>query len=138
MGKLKEEFDLISRLIHEYREENDKLKENNRLLSHRGSLLSSPQHSAIRGSSPPPSQLREETPAARAKLAEEIDRLSRINNSLQSEIHDLRLSSTDAIALRKRHEESLALLVLLFTEVESLRLRVREPEKGSLASPRKP
>lgn len=136
MGKLKEEFDLINRLIHEYREENDKLKENNRLLSQRGnhflsSHLSSPQHSSIKSShvslSPNPNPLREreETLVARTKLTEEIDRLNRINNSLQSEIHDLRLSSTDGISLRKRHEESLALMVLLFAEVESLRLRVR-------------
>ena len=32
MKKLKEEFDLINRLIHEYRQENEKLKENNKLL----------------------------------------------------------------------------------------------------------
>lgn len=93
------------------------------------SQFSSPQHSSIKSSShislsPQPNQLREET-VARSKLTEEIDRLNRINNSLQSEIHDLRLNSTDTISLRKRHEENLALMVLLFTEVESLRLRVR-------------
>lgn len=96
------------------------------------SQFSSPQHSSIKSSSHislspqhNPLREREETLVARSKLAEEIDRLNRINNSLQSEIHDLRLSSTDGISLRKRHEENLALMVLLFTEVESLRMRVR-------------
>ncbi len=60
MKKLKEEFDLINRLIHEYREENDKLKEVNKTLSlqARGnnfiaqhSHFSSPQHSSIKGNS---------------------------------------------------------------------------------------
>ena len=58
MNKLKEEFDLINRLIHEYREENDKLKESNKLLGQRGNNLmslhsqfSSPQHSGMRNQS---------------------------------------------------------------------------------------
>ena len=59
MNKLKEEFDLINRLIDEYREENGKLKEGNRLMSMQlgqrtnnlmaaHSNFSSPQHSTIK------------------------------------------------------------------------------------------
>jgi cell division protein FtsB len=159
MKKLKEEFDLINRLIHEYREENDKLKEANKALVAQGqrggnfagshSQFSSPQHSSIKGShldvpqrhlSPPPRSSiidpGQDSALIRLKLGEEIDRLNRINTALQSEIHDLRLGSSDNVALRKRLEENLSLIVILFAEVESLRMRLKESDgKRNLLSP---
>ena len=66
------------------------------------------------------------------KLLEEIDRLSRVNISLQTEVHDLRLNATENVALRKRMEQNMALIVILIVEIESLRLRVREGEMRML------
>jgi hypothetical protein len=130
MNKLREEFTLINRLVKEYREENDKLKDSART-PHRSHLTHpshlSPQHSSIvehqRSAVSPPGR-RVEEEEGRGRLADEIDRLTRVNLSLQNEVHDLRLNSSDNVSLRKRLEESATLMVLLFVEIEALRMRV--------------
>lgn len=144
MNKLREEFTLINRLVKEYREENDKLKDNDKFREndrpkdisrhpHRSHLTPhlsphlSPQHSSIvehpRSAVSPPGRRMEEE-EGRGRLGDEIDRLTRVNLSLQNEVHDLRLNSSDNVSLRKRLEESATLMVLLFVEIEALRMRV--------------
>ena len=46
----------------------------------------------------------------------------------EKDLEELRLSMTDQAALQKRVSEDLAMMVVLFAEIESLRRRVKETE----------
>jgi predicted RNase H-like nuclease (RuvC/YqgF family) len=62
-------------------------------------------------------------------LSAEIDRLNKIVEQLQAELAELRIMFADQTALSKRINEHMALMVVLFAEIESLRLRLRNKEK---------
>lgn len=59
----------------------------------------------------------------------EIKRLKEENNMLKQRVEDLGISLSDEIALEKRVQEHMALLVVLFAEIESLRSRIADKEK---------
>jgi FtsZ-binding cell division protein ZapB len=59
----------------------------------------------------------------------EIKRLKEENNMLKQRVEDLGISLSDEIALEKRIQEHMALLVVLFAEIESLRSRIADKEK---------
>ena len=61
-------------------------------------------------------------------MSAEIDRLNKIVQSQSSDLEELRLSLADESALQKRIAENMALFVVLFAEIESLRRRVKETE----------
>lgn len=48
---------------------------------------------------------------------------------MKEEIGEMRLRMTDEVALQRRINEHMALLVVLFAEIESLRKRVKDKEK---------
>ena len=62
-------------------------------------------------------------------LSAEIDRLNRIIEGQKEEISELRLRMSDEAALQKRINEHMALMVILFAEIESLRKRVKDKER---------
>lgn len=57
---------------------------------------------------------------------DEIDRLNIIVSELQSEVGDFKLKLSSMINQENRLEENLVTMVLLFTEMESLRERVKD------------
>ena len=59
----------------------------------------------------------------------EIKQLKEENNMLKQRVEDLGISLSDEIALEKRIQEHMALLVVLFAEIESLRSRIADKEK---------
>lgn len=59
-------------------------------------------------------------------LSGEIDRLTAIVQTQNKDLEDLRLSFVDQSALQKRISEDMAMMVILFAEIESLRLRVKQ------------
>ena len=58
-------------------------------------------------------------------LASEIDRLNAIIQQLNQELSELRIRFSDETSLQKRIQEHMALFVVLFAEIESLRKRVK-------------
>lgn len=62
-------------------------------------------------------------------LSAEIDRLQRLVEQQAADLEELRLALADQSALQKRLQEYMALMVVLFAEVESLRRRVKETER---------
>ena len=62
-------------------------------------------------------------------LSVEIDRLNVIVTEQKEEISELRIRLSDDVALQKRINEHMALMVVLFAEIESLRKRVQDKEK---------
>lgn len=48
---------------------------------------------------------------------------------MEEQARDVRLRLSDETALQKRISEHLSLMVVLFAEIETLRLRVREKEQ---------
>ena len=62
-------------------------------------------------------------------LSGEIDRLTEIIEIHKAEIGELRIRFADEAALHKRINEHMALMVVLFAEIESLRQRVKDKEK---------
>lgn len=62
-------------------------------------------------------------------LSAEIDRLQRINEQQAQDLEELRLALSDQSALQKRINEYMALMVVLFAEIESLRHRVKDTER---------
>lgn len=58
-------------------------------------------------------------------LSAEIDRLLKVIDTQTSDLEELRLSLSDQVALQKRIQEYMALMVVLFAEIESLRKRVK-------------
>lgn len=62
-------------------------------------------------------------------MADEIERLNRENKDLEEQTKEVRLRLTDETALQKRINEHMALMVILFAEIESLRRRVKDKEK---------
>jgi hypothetical protein len=61
-------------------------------------------------------------------LSAEIDRLTQLVQQLRGDLSDTRLLLIDQMALQKRIEEHMALFVVLFAEIETLRLRVSQTE----------
>ena len=61
-------------------------------------------------------------------LSAEIDRLTKIVDNQNRDLEDLRLSLADQSSLQKRINEDMAMMVVLFAEIESLRKRVKETE----------
>lgn len=59
-------------------------------------------------------------------LSAEVDRLNELVRQLKQELSDTRLRLIDQMALEKRLEECLALMVILFAEIETLRNRVAD------------
>ena len=51
------------------------------------------------------------------------------NKDLEVQVEDVRLRLTDESALSRRVNEHLALMVVLFAEIESLRKRVKDKER---------
>jgi hypothetical protein len=62
-------------------------------------------------------------------LSAEIDRLNKLKTELEQEIADMRIRYVDEASLHRRLNEHLTLFVVLFAEIESLRIRVKEKEK---------
>jgi chromosome segregation ATPase len=62
-------------------------------------------------------------------LSEEINRLQSENEDLEAQAKEVRLRLSEESALQKRVGEQLALMVVLFAEIESLRRRVGEKER---------
>jgi chromosome segregation ATPase len=62
-------------------------------------------------------------------LSEEINRLRSENEDLEAQAKEVRLRLSEESALQKRVGEQLALMVVLFAEIESLRRRVGEKER---------
>ncbi|MBS1889655.1 MAG: hypothetical protein JST59_00050 [Actinobacteria bacterium] len=62
-------------------------------------------------------------------LNTEIDRLNKVLAEREEELSELRIRFSDEAALTKRINEHLALFVVLFAEIESLRKRVKDTEK---------
>lgn len=62
-------------------------------------------------------------------LSDEINRLTLENKDLEEQASEVRLRLTDESALQKRINEHLALMVVLFAEIETLRKRVKDKEK---------
>lgn len=50
-------------------------------------------------------------------LGEEIDRLNIVINNLKQDLSDTRLRLTDQMALEKRVQEYMSLMVILFAEI---------------------
>ena len=59
----------------------------------------------------------------------EIERLNKVKGDLDQEIADMRIRYVDESALHRRLNEHLTLFVVLFAEIESLRIRVKDKEK---------
>lgn len=51
------------------------------------------------------------------------------NKSQEEQLYELRLKFADEAALQKRINEHMALMVVLFAEIETLRKRVKDKEK---------
>jgi hypothetical protein len=51
------------------------------------------------------------------------------NKDLEVQVEDVRLRLTDESALSRRVNEHMALMVVLFAEIESLRKRVKDKER---------
>lgn len=62
-------------------------------------------------------------------LSAEIDRQNEVIEGLKEEVGELRLKMTDEMALQRRINEHMALMVILFAEIESLRKRVKDKER---------
>lgn len=62
-------------------------------------------------------------------MSEEIDRLNKLVQEKEDDLSELKLRFSDEAALVKRIQEHLALFVVLFAEIESLRKRVKDKEK---------
>jgi deoxyadenosine/deoxycytidine kinase len=62
-------------------------------------------------------------------LSNEIDRINGILSNTERENSDLKMNIVGYNQLRIRYEEQLALMVIIFAEVESLRSRVKEKER---------
>lgn len=62
-------------------------------------------------------------------LSAEIERLQKIVHTQKEDLEELRLSMSNQAALEKRINEDMALMVILFAEIESLRIRVKDTEK---------
>lgn len=62
-------------------------------------------------------------------LSAEIDRLLKLIEQQTADLEELRLALADQSALQKRINEYMALMVVLFAEIESLRRRVKDTEK---------
>lgn len=62
-------------------------------------------------------------------LSNEIDRINSILSNLEKENQELKMHLVGYNQLRIRYEEQLALMVIIFAEVESLRSRVKEKER---------
>lgn len=58
-----------------------------------------------------------------------MDRLNRLNKDLEMQVEELRIRISDQAALEKRIQEHLALFVVLFAEIESLRDKVEEKDR---------
>ena len=52
-----------------------------------------------------------------------------INNDQEGQISELRLRLSDDVALQKRIQEHMGLMVVLFAEIETLRQRVKDKEQ---------
>ena len=52
-----------------------------------------------------------------------------MTNDQEAQLEDVRLRLSDEVALQKRINEHMALMVVLFAEIESLRQRVKDKEK---------
>lgn len=59
-------------------------------------------------------------------MSSEIDRQNEVIEGMKEEIGEMRLRMTDEVALQRRINEHMALLVVLFAEIESLRKRVKD------------
>jgi hypothetical protein len=55
--------------------------------------------------------------------------LSAENRSQETQLYDLRIDYADKVALQKRIQEHMALMVVLFAEIECLRERLKAKEK---------
>lgn len=62
-------------------------------------------------------------------MSGEIDRLGEILNALDNENGELKVNLVGFTQLRVRYEEQLVLMVIVFSEVESLRSRMKEKER---------
>lgn len=62
-------------------------------------------------------------------LSAEIDRQNEVIEGFKEEVGELRLKMTDEMALQRRINEHMALMVILFAEIESLRKRVKDKER---------
>ena len=62
-------------------------------------------------------------------LSAEIERLQQLNEQHSADLEELRLALADQSALQKRINEYMALMVVLFAEIESLRRRVKDTER---------
>ena len=62
-------------------------------------------------------------------LNDEIDRLSVLVEQKEEDLGEIKLRFSDEAALVKRIQEHLALFVVLFAEIESLRKRVKDKER---------
>lgn len=51
------------------------------------------------------------------------------NKDQEGQIYELRLKFSDEVALQKRINEHMALMVVLFAEIETLRKRVKDKEE---------
>ena len=67
-------------------------------------------------------------------LGAEIDRLGSVNTRLEGSIEDHRLQLADMQTLEKHLQEQLALMVVLFAEIESLRTQLAARERELLDS----
>lgn len=59
----------------------------------------------------------------------EVERLNNLNKDLEQQAEELRIRLSDQAALEKRIQEHLALFVVLFAEIESLRKKVDEKDR---------
>lgn len=59
----------------------------------------------------------------------EIERLNAEQKSQEEQILQMRLKLSDDISLQKRINEHMALMVVLFAEIETLRNRIKDKEK---------
>lgn len=109
-AKISSEFDKLNSIIQDLRKENQALKQSNYEIELK-----------IKGTNFTEDKIK--------VLNDEIDRLSVLVEQKEEDLGEIKLRFSDEAALVKRIQEHLALFVVLFAEIESLRKRVKDKER---------